>query len=141
VTPKVFGAFTWESAPDDQLVFLHPELGFEIDVRSASDASVQASLMVHVLGYIHYPTDTRNWFIGASATATFSDQDFGLGVGPTLHLGWSETYAALPHISVGAYWHDFDSGSDGPTIGLSLDFWRLLNKDNGQGAFESALAR
>ncbi len=131
--------FTWESPPHHQFVFLHPELGFEIDTRAAKGSSAQAALMVHTVGYVAYPSDARDWFVGGSATLTFSDQDFGLGIGPTLHVGWAKTYSVLPHISVGAYWHDFSSGSHGPIIGFSLDFWRLLNKDNGSDLFKSAL--
>ena len=140
VTPKVFGSFAWDRAPFDQIVLLHPELGFELDTRSAQGSSAQAALMVHALGYVHYFGDARDWFVGASATATFSDQHFGLGVGPTLQLGWANMSSVLPHISIGAYWHEFDSGSHGPIVGFSLDFWRLLNKDNGRGFFEAALA-
>jgi hypothetical protein len=139
VTPKLFGAFAWDKAPHEQLVFLHPELGIELDTRSAQDASAQVSLMIHALGYIHYFGETRDWFLGASATMTFSDQDFGLGIGPTLHMGWANAYSILPHISVGAYWHDFESGGRGPILGFSLDFWRLLNKTSGASFYQAAL--
>lgn len=139
VTPHIFTPYTWDSPPRDQLVFLHPELGALLDTRSRSDASAQGTLLVHALGYVHYFGDTRDWFLGGSATLSFSDTDFGLGIGPTFHCGWTRTHSWVPHVSVGVLWHEFDDGDNNPVLAVSLDFWRLLDKDSGQAIFESAL--
>ncbi|MBI1380318.1 MAG: hypothetical protein GC161_04440 [Planctomycetaceae bacterium] len=130
--------FAWSEPPRHQLVLLHPELGMLVDTRSSRGSST-ATLLVHGIGYIRYGED-RSWFMGLSATGSFATDDAaGMGFGPTLHFGHSAIRSAIPHLSVSVLWHDFDEGGSGPVIAVSMDLWRLVAKDGGEGAFWNEL--
>jgi hypothetical protein len=96
--------------------------------------------MLHTLGYIHYFGDERSWFLGASATLSFSDVDHGLGIGPTLHFGSARTHSYIPHVSIGLLWHDFENGPDGPVLGVSIDLMRLFDHDGPMAEYKAALS-
>ena len=134
------GTFSWTEAPKSQWVLLHPEVAALADIRATSGASVEGALLLHGLGYIRYFGDKRDWYTGLSATASLTtDESFGAGAGATLHFGHTSIYKSIPHVSVGILWHDFKDGSSGPILGISLDFWRLLNSDNAEDLYQKAI--
>lgn len=139
ITPKFFGGSSWYDPPEHQIVFMHPELGILADLRRASDASANETLLIHTLGYIHYFEAERDWFLGGSLTVSLSDSDFGLGVGPTLHFGNSARGSSLPNVSVGVLWQQFDDGPTEPVLGLSIDLWRLFDEEGPEGVFRAAM--
>jgi hypothetical protein len=138
VTPSFFGRPSWYDPPKDQLVFMHPELGMLADTRSRSSADVQAALFVDAIGYVHYFGDDRGWFLGASAAASLSNDDVGLGIGPMLHFGNSGRGSQLPNVSLGLLWHEPSDGRDGWLVGISVDLWRLFDKTGPEGVLRSA---
>lgn len=134
--------FTWNSPPDWQLVLIHPEASAVVDARSTQGASLAGSLLVHGLGYVHYFGADRGWFVGASATASITtDSALGWGGGGTLHFGHSAIHETIPHISLSVLFHDTNTGSSGPFIGISADLWRLLDRGGAQGLYKNALAK
>lgn len=139
VTP-LFDEIAWYDPPRWQLIALHPEGGVLLDIRDRSSASVEPALIVHGLGMIRYFGDDRSWFLGVSATASFADEDFGLGFGPSLHFGNAFLGKNVPHLTVSALWHDFDEGSDGPIVAFSVDFWRFFSREGPEGLFRGVLS-
>lgn len=136
-----FSSYSWSRPPRWQWVLAHPELATVADIRRSGDTSIESAVAIHGLGVIHYFGDKREWFLGASGTiALTNESDFGLGVGPTIHFGHSGIRSYIPHVSVSLLWHDFEDGGDGPVVGLSVDLWQLLNKEDGPGKlFQDAL--
>ena len=138
VTQWIFGEYSWYEPPDDQLVLLHPEPAVLFDIRSRREASSGSAVLVHGLGYIHYFGTERDWFLGASASASFSDDEFGVGYGPTLHFDHVRLGSQVPHVSVSLLWHESD-GSDRPAIAVAVDLWRVIGGGGGEALFRSFL--
>lgn len=139
VTPLVFGESSWYDPPNDQVVFMHPEVGVLADLRTRDGASAEMALLVHGIGYIRYFGDENCWYAGASATVSLSDSDFGLGIGPTIHFGDSGRHSTIPNFSIGLLWHDFDDGGTNPALAITMDLSRLLDKEGPEGVFRAAL--
>jgi len=132
--------FSWSRPPLWQWVVAHPEVSTVFDVRSSSSAQIEPSMAIHALGIVRYFGDDRRWFLGASSTVSITgDPNFGLGVGPTLHFGHANLHSRLPHLSLSVLWHDFETGSHGPVLGLSIDLWRLVSKAGDAGVFRKSL--
>lgn len=140
VTPRLFGEYSWDDPPNEQLVFLHPELCALVDIREGGDQETETALLVHGLGYVRYFGDERSWFAGLSASACFSDMEPKTGYGATLHLDLAGLGIQLPHVSVGAIWFDSDDGWGDPLVSVTADFWGMIGSGNAKERFLS-LAR
>lgn len=128
--------YSWSRPPEWQMVFFHPEVSMVLDIRDSKSSQIEPSLEIHTIGFISYFGNERKWFMGASGTVSMTgDEKFGMGIGPTLHLGYANFHEQLPHISLSVLWHDFEKGSNGPVIGLSIDFFRLLSKTGNSDLF------
>jgi hypothetical protein len=138
ITPWIFGEYSWYDPPTSQLVVLHPEVGTLLDVRGTSGEGADPALLVHGLGYIRYFGDEREWFLGLSGTASFGDDEAGIGYGPSLHFGHVKLSSKIPHISLSVLWQDYDKGDKGPILAISVDLWRMVSKGPGE-AFRSVL--
>lgn len=136
---------TWDSPPNWQLVLAHPEVGMLTNAIDAdwADVDVEAAVLVHMAGIIVYPNESRNWYLGASGTAAYTD-DWGLGIGPTVHVGGTRYAKHLPSFSLGAYWFDFDedgSLDSDPAIGITVDLWRAIDSKGPKGMLEGLIGQ
>jgi len=137
-----FVGFGWQSPPRRQWIFAHPEAGALVDARSSEGASTETALLVHGVGHLWYFGRTRGTFIGLSATGSIgNDPAFGAGVGGSLHWGNTAVYSRVPHVSISVMWQDYAVGEDGIAVGVSLDFWRLVQATNGEDMFRAAADR
>lgn len=133
--------FSWTRPPRSQWVLLHPELGLILDTRSSRSAEMETALLIHGVGYVHYGGDEREWFVGASATASITDDpSYGWGFGPSVHFGHTRLSSRVPHLSVSLLWQDFEDGDDGPVLAATLDLWRLVDRGS-EALYQSRLAR
>lgn len=139
ITPRLFGAHSWDKPPSDQIVLLHPELCALVDVRSREEASAGSAVLVHGVGYIHYFGDRRGWFLGLSLSAAMNDEDSSLAYGATVHFDHTSFSSRIPHISVGFLWPDADDVDDGPVVAVAVDFWRLLDSGGAEDLFRSTM--
>jgi hypothetical protein len=127
----------WYEPPDHQLVVFHPEVGFSADIlHGASEANVDAALMIHALGYVKYTGTSNDSYFGGSLSFMYDDED-KLAAGLAAHLGFAKFGTALPAFTVGVYWRDFDHGLSRGNLelGMSIDLLRLLDREGGDKAF------
>ena len=139
VTPKIFGKYSWDDPPNEQLVFLHPEFCTLIDTRAGGDQDTNTALLVNGLGYVRYFGSERSWFAGLSASACFSDAEPNVGYGAVLHIDLNGLGMRLPHLSVGAIWFDSAEGWGDPLVSVTADFLGLLRSGEARDRFFEAL--
>jgi hypothetical protein len=139
VMPKILGKYSWDNPPNEQLVFLHPELCTLIDTRAGGDGDTETALLVHGLGYVRYFGEERSWFAGLSASACFSDASPDVGYGATLHVDLAGLGMRLPNLSAGAVWFESEDGWGDPVVSVTADFWGLLRTDETRDLFFQAI--
>ena len=139
VTKWVFGKYSWDDPPREQLVFLHPEFCTLIDTSGDGDRRTESALLVHGLGYVRYFGDERSWFAGLSGSACFSDVQPDVGYGATLHIDLAGLGMRLPHLSAGAVWFDSPEGWGDPAVSVTADFWGLLGSSDVRQYFPDAI--
>jgi hypothetical protein len=111
-----FSAF---DPPDQQLILLHPTIGFELSTASLDEITADEVINVELLGYVGYYGDENEHFLGGSiAAALRNDAEPGLGV--VVH--WNRSFSA------GIAWHDVDGGDDA-FVYLSFDLFRFLQTE------------
>jgi hypothetical protein len=138
VTKKLFGKYSWDNPPREQLVFLHPEFCTLVDASGNGGRRTAEALIVHGLGYVRYFGEERSWFVGLSGSACFSDVEPDVGYGATLHVDTAGLGLGLPHLSVGAMWFNSDEAWDDPVVSVTADFWGLLGSSDIRPDFPDA---
>ncbi|MCK6445317.1 MAG: hypothetical protein L6Q99_02905 [Planctomycetes bacterium] len=120
--------------PNQQLILLHPTIGFEASTGSLDHLVADEVINVELLGYVGYYGDEYEHFFGGSIAASLRN-DVDPGIGFVLH--WNKSFSA------GVSWHDLDDDGDPfddePAVYMSFDLFRYVQTEG--PAFKSKYDR